>query len=450
MLAFTPSNPHAYTPIGRRPADMGPDSFRESIRELARRRARKAQWLPDEVDDSDDELEYNQLGPDDHRYPDAMRTQQRVKNEYEARARAMQEEAERRRQAVEEQKARELKRAQDLRQRASERLGRQMQQTSDTRTAAVEREANLRAERIRQQQERNAFTAGRSPFRNRVNTPGTASSADPALPSPKANPIPQPTSRPHQKTVYTEEHEAAASIIQQRFRIHQSLQAIDKVASEFQALKNAFKYPSVVDFQKRGSEGGHISVHTTQSPLEFDKVEEVIRGEGETSMEVDEQRPKLAYTPVNYSVHSYVDAMEKLLMRLDGVDSWGVTGIREKRRSVVREIGEESARLDRYCQQVWTDYVEKQNEGERKGEEQEVRHDAMEVDDEKPVYVEHPNGEDSDEWLDVAELVPNAASPDAGVLIGGEDSSGTSSLAELPTTGSSLSASSDKADANTS
>jgi hypothetical protein len=369
------------------------------------------------VDDSDEELD---LGPYDHGYLDAIKTQQkmdRMRSEYEARARATQEEAERRRQADIE-RARELERrqigSQDARQRA---LERQMQQASSTSHAALERDVlnhnlqNLHAEHMREQQQRNKSTARRSPSRSPLFS-GTSVPVDvhrppcgrqSASPPPKADRIPEPKSQPPQKPVYTKEHETAASVIQQKFRIHQSLRTINDIASEFQTLKNTFVYPSVVEFQKPGSEGGHIPVPITRPPLEVGQVEEV--AENEVEMVVDEQQPKLAYTSVNHRLHSYVDAMEKLLMRLDGVESWGDKGVRDNRRSVVKEIGKESEKLERYWKKAWAAYLETQKEETQKEAEEQVEQENMEVDDE-PVQVEHPNGGDSDGWLDVAELEP--------------------------------------------
>jgi uncharacterized protein with WD repeat len=147
MLAFAPSQrPYTYygSMHGRQPppsADMGGNFFRDSIRELAQQRARKAQWLPDEVDDSDDELDYNQLGVHERRYLETQRNIERTRNEHECRASAMQEAAERLRHS-EEERARKLEKrqigAQDARQRVAEQM---IREGSATRIAALEREA---------------------------------------------------------------------------------------------------------------------------------------------------------------------------------------------------------------------------------------------------------------------------------------------------------------------
>jgi len=301
--------------------------------------------------------------------------------------------------------------AQDARQRAVEQM---IRDSSQRHAAAVE--ANLRAERMRNlQKQRNTFTGGhnssqRSPYAARTSTAQSF--------SPEANPIPEPKPNSPPRPLYTEKHESAASVIQRQFRIHQSLHTVSKIAFEFETLKKSYVYPTVIDFQEPGEEEGHVSVPATHASQEEVDDDDDAR---ETRMEVDGMQPKLAYTAVNFPVHSYVDALEKLLMRLDGVESCGDKGVRERRRSVVREIGEETARLERYWRRAWMDYVENQREDTRKEqEEQEVREELQEemTIDEEPVHVEHPKFEDNDEWLDVAELATVIPNGDAKIETG--------------------------------
>jgi hypothetical protein len=283
----------------------------------------------------------------------------------------------------------------------------------------------LRAEHTGKQHKRNP-SAGHGPSPSipiNVHRTRNDQSSSPT----KANPIPEP--KP-QSPLFTEKHETAASAIQHKFRIHRSFQTVSNIASEFQTLKSAFVYPTVIDFQEPGTEEGHIiSVSTTRAPSDFDKIEETGEDE-ETPMEVDGPQPKLAYTAANYPVHSYVDAMERLLMKLDGVESRGDKGVRERRRSVVREIGQESAKLERYWKQSWMDYVEKQKEAPEKEKEAQLE-EKMEIDEEL-VHVEHLKGEDNrdDEWLDVAELAPVLAN--AHVEIGMEDRLISPAFTEVP------------------
>jgi hypothetical protein len=207
----------------------------------------------------------------------------------------------------------------------------------------------------------------------------------------EANPIPELRSQSPPESLYTERHESAASCIQLKWRIHRSLRTVNNVSLEFQTLKSGFEYPDVIDFQMPRSEEGHISVHIPSD------VEEVEVGEGEASVEVDEPHPKLAHTSGNYPIHSYMEEMEKLLMRLDEIESWGDEGVREKRRAVAREIGKESAKLERYWKQVWLDYVEELRDSASK-ENKEKEAQTEEIVEEAVVDVED---EDDDEWFEV-------------------------------------------------
>lgn len=130
----------------------------------------------------------------------------------------------------------------------------------------------------------------------------------------------------------------------------------------------------------------------------------------ELSLEADEVG-KLAFTSANYALHTYADAMEKLVIKLDGVNSLGDKRVREKRRSIVREISKESAKLEGYWKRAWSDYVEKQKEEvrqlelEKEDEMELVKAESQAMDiDEEPVHVEHHEAKDDvDEWFDVAE-----------------------------------------------
>jgi len=72
----------------------------------------------------------------------------------------------------------------------------------------------------------------------------------------------------------------------------------------------------------------------------------------------DSSVPKLAFNSTNYVLHSYLDSLDKLLVRLDGIESWGDQDVRARRRAVVKEIEEEQARLDKMLKDSWTKYIQ--------------------------------------------------------------------------------------------
>ncbi|KIM41715.1 hypothetical protein M413DRAFT_444959 [Hebeloma cylindrosporum] len=143
----------------------------------------------------------------------------------------------------------------------------------------------------------------------------------------------------------------AASRIQREYRVHQASRALDDIASQFKQLQQEFAYPRVIDFKKPGGERGHITVPANRPPSDF--TDEALK-------EVSDCEGKLDYTSTNYPLHAYSDALDKLLMKLDGVESRGEKSIREKRRGIVKEIEKEVSRLDWYWRQAWIDYIKAQ------------------------------------------------------------------------------------------
>jgi hypothetical protein len=170
-----------------------------------------------------------------------------------------------------------------------------------------------------------------------------------------AEPQPQPesTSQTPKPRPSVEEQEKAARRIQQQYRTHVAKRTLDQVASDFEKLKNSFVYPRSIDFQRPGAPGEHVNVPANRPPSEFDKAPE--EGEG-VPMTIDGQEGKLGYSSRNYPLHSYMDALDKLLMRLDRVESLGNKDIRAKRRAIVNEIEKEASKLERYWKQAWADY----------------------------------------------------------------------------------------------
>lgn len=55
---------------------------------------------------------------------------------------------------------------------------------------------------------------------------------------------------------------------------------------------------------------------------------------------------KLTYTSVNAPVHAYVDALEKLLIQLDGIQSEGCKRVKERRKEVVHLVESELEKVE--------------------------------------------------------------------------------------------------------
>ncbi|KAJ7730362.1 hypothetical protein DFH07DRAFT_969183 [Mycena maculata] len=208
--------------------------------------------------------------------------------------------------------------------------------------------ARVFQERAMKQQQARAETTPppRSPSRR---------SPSPSTTQPSASPLPQPSPSAPSSELLNE----AATKIQTQYRIHRSLRNISELASKFETLKASFVHPTTIDYQ--GSDGSIISVPVPEAPSALPA-----------------ESAKLAFTPTNVPLHTYMEFLSRLLVSLDAVESRGDRGVREQRRNVVRAIEGEAARVEAFWRGVWSAHEEKQH-ADAEGEEV----SAMVVDEER-------------------------------------------------------------------
>jgi len=173
----------------------------------------------------------------------------------------------------------------------------------------------------------------------------------------------QPRSRTPDPTAHKEKEDNTASAAQEQ--VYQSFNKLHDLSKEFQALKQKFVYPSVIEFQKPDSQIGEvITVRARSFPAEFEDDESMSISDGtgyDSGSEARGSEGKLAYTRANEALHAYTNAMEKLLGQLDSVDSWNETSVRTKRRGIVGDIEQEASKLERYRQKVWRGHLAQEN-----------------------------------------------------------------------------------------
>ena len=305
-------------------------------RALAEQRARRSQWLPDEDDDYEDDDDYRQLSPQGRMYLDAMRRQQQMAKERREREEG---EAARLRSEQEEKWQKQLEQKQEEEDKRRKRILEEQRK--------LQQEKRAKVSSLLPTHSTPSLTEFQIPIRERSKSPLPAKPPSPR----RRTPTPPPQ--------YTEEHEQAATRIQHAYRVHHSLVAIGKHEKRFKELKEAFTYPTSIDFQPPGSDEGHISVKVVRPPPET--VSDVLEGSNPTS---SESSGKLAYTSQNYHLHAYVESLSKLLMQLDGVGSFGSADVRNRRREVVKNVEAELARVDQYWRNAWADYLEKKRQEE--------------------------------------------------------------------------------------
>ncbi|KDQ07107.1 hypothetical protein BOTBODRAFT_120497, partial [Botryobasidium botryosum FD-172 SS1] len=159
-----------------------------------------------------------------------------------------------------------------------------------------------------------------------------------AVPTPAAVPAPEPERKPVDPAA-----NAAASTIQSHWRAHHtrtsSLTALDRLGSQFAALRAAFTFPAELDFPPNAPEptllysSNNIAVLTYEHQL--------------TGLLTKLDEPTLLYSPNNIGVLTYEHQLTALLTKLDEVESGGERGVREARKALVKQVEAELEELDR-------------------------------------------------------------------------------------------------------
>jgi hypothetical protein len=156
--------------------------------------------------------------------------------------------------------------------------------------------------------------------------------------------------------------EEAATKIQTHYRIHRALRAISALASQFESLKASFIPPTTIDYQAGDGTVSSVPVPASESSSSTASTADV----------------KLAFTPTNVPLHTYIELLSRLLVSLDAVESRGDRGVRERRRAVVRAVEAEAARVEAFWRGVWAAHHQEQ---EQRVDEQEEEVSAMVIDE---------------------------------------------------------------------
>ncbi|KAG5644273.1 hypothetical protein DXG03_008758 [Asterophora parasitica] len=291
--------------------------------QLAQDRLRRSQYLPDEDEDGDYGAYYDYYSPRERMYLEGLRRQEaleRKRREEEA-WNAKRQEAARQEQLWREQE--ELRREQ-LRQ--AHRREHPVRKFFD-----IVLQLAIHAP-ISQIQKR------ASPSPNR--SPSPASSHHIPIHTPTTQRTPSPSPQLPLSIHTPERRNEAATIIQNAFRIYRSLRTLKDLEEQFDVLRNSHSFPETIDFQ--GPDG--IIAVTPPHPLPC-------------NLPNTTNIPKLAYNATNYDIHAYVESLNRLLLKLDGVESWGDATVRKTRRRIVGRVEEEANRVEAYWKQAWMAYI---------------------------------------------------------------------------------------------
>ena len=180
-----------------------------------------------------------------------------------------------------------------------------------------------------------------------------------------------PTPKPPQPA-YSAEQVSAVTKIQNFYRSHfprfKSLKILSSLQATFDSLKSSFVLPANLDFKLDSSISSDniLTIPTHSIPLP-----------SSSSHDDVPSIPSLAYTPTNAPLHQYYEELNRLLTKLDEVESFGDRSVRDRRRELARLVEREAERVDQWKVAVWR---ARENTGK----------DTAEVEDTMPVDVLPP------------------------------------------------------------
>jgi len=130
----------------------------------------------------------------------------------------------------------------------------------------------------------------------------------------------------------------------------QALSSIAELSTQFEQFKSAFSPPLQLDY--RGATPNDTTtipvssksfIHTLSIPPSF------VGDTGETS----KSNPGLAFTSNNKVVLEYVENLNRLIDKLDRIESGGHASVREQRKQMIKKVEAEAQRMDRWIAAVW-------------------------------------------------------------------------------------------------
>jgi hypothetical protein len=342
-MFFSPYYTPQYSPY-----DLALAQERALAHQQALQRARRAQYIPDDDDSSDDEGYYTMpqhLHPRELLYLEAKRRKQELERRRRSEA-LYQERSEAQRQ---EQLRREilLPRHRNSPDFEDVSLGIAFKTGCNINTHGTPQIRHERCQSRSPLSHQHVQSKPTSPTTSRSTSPSHSESASGTARAETT----QTSSPPPVVSQYSQTPEEAATKIQNFYRVHHSLRTIKGLEHEFDELKATFVLPTTLDFQ------GPDQIITIAPDQPFS-----------TPLD-DTYTPKLAYTTINYNLHSYVESLNRLLIKLDGVESWGEAHVRKNRRRVVLRIETEASDVEQYWRKAWASHTLRAGQGDVRMEE---------------------------------------------------------------------------------
>ena len=137
-----------------------------------------------------------------------------------------------------------------------------------------------------------------------------------------------------------------------RLARRQALTSIAELSTQFEQFKSAFSPPPQLDYRSAAS--GDITtipvasesfVHASSIPPSSEDAED--------ATETSESNPGLAFTSNNKVVLEYIENLNRLVDKLDRIESGGHASVREQRKQMIRDVEAEAQWMDRWIAAVW-------------------------------------------------------------------------------------------------
>jgi len=128
----------------------------------------------------------------------------------------------------------------------------------------------------------------------------------------------------------------------------QALASIAEVLTQFEQLKSTFSPSPQLDY--RGATPEDVITIPVSEP--FARGSSIPPSPGDAEGATDTSN-LLAYTPNNKVVLEYIENLNRLVDKLDRIESGGHAAVREQRKQMIKNVEAEAQRMDGWIATIW-------------------------------------------------------------------------------------------------
>jgi len=139
-----------------------------------------------------------------------------------------------------------------------------------------------------------------------------------------------------------------------RIARREALTSIAELSTQFEQYKSVFSPPPHLDYRGTATPDDLITIPV--SPESFVLASSIPSSSPEDAEDASENsgsNPGLAFTSNNKAVLEYIENLNRLVDKLDRIESGGNESVREQRKQMIRDVEGEAQRMDRWIATVW-------------------------------------------------------------------------------------------------